>query len=59
MKLIINRLAKLTALAVLFIAGCKTKSVTEEKPPLIPVEEFFKNPEKFSWQISPDGEYIS
>ena len=23
------------------------------------MEEFFKNPEKFSWQISPDGEYIS
>ncbi|MEO8109455.1 MAG: S9 family peptidase [Ginsengibacter sp.] len=31
----------------------------EEKPRIIPVEDFFRNPEKFSWRISPDGEYIS
>ncbi len=31
----------------------------EVKPPLIPVEDFFRNPEKFKWRISPDGEYIS
>ena len=30
-----------------------------EKAPLIPVEDFFRNPEKFGWRISPDGEYIS
>lgn len=46
--------------AILSITACNTKTAAvEEKPPLIPVEEFFKNPEKFSWQISPDGEYIS
>jgi dipeptidyl aminopeptidase/acylaminoacyl peptidase len=29
------------------------------KVPLIPLEEFFKNPEKASFQISPDGRYFS
>lgn len=51
----------LFALFLLLLAGpaCKTGSPKEEKPPLIPVEAFFKNPENFSWQISPDGAYIS
>jgi dipeptidyl aminopeptidase/acylaminoacyl peptidase len=31
----------------------------EEKVPVIPVEDFFRNPDKFGWRISPDGEYIS
>ncbi|MBL7723460.1 MAG: S9 family peptidase [Chitinophagaceae bacterium] len=48
-----------TALSILFFTACKTKEKTEEKPPVIPVETFFKNPENFGWQISPDGEYIS
>lgn len=47
------------ALGILLLAACKTKEKTEEKPPVIPVETFFKNPENFGWQISPDGEYIS
>ena len=47
------------ALSILLLAACKTKERTEEKPPVIPVETFFKNPENFGWQISPDGEYIS
>lgn len=47
------------ALGILLLAACKTKERTEEKPPVIPVETFFKNPENFGWQISPDGEYIS
>nr|MBP8823468.1 hypothetical protein [Flavobacteriales bacterium] len=28
-------------------------------PPTIPVEEFFKNPEKAGFRISPDGNYFS
>jgi dipeptidyl aminopeptidase/acylaminoacyl peptidase len=43
----------------LLLSACSTKKEEEAKPPLIPVEEFFKDPEKFSWNISPDGEYIS
>lgn len=30
-----------------------------EKAPIIPLEDFFKNPEKSSYQISPDGKYFS
>jgi dipeptidyl aminopeptidase/acylaminoacyl peptidase len=54
-----QKLLMLAAGAAWLLASCQSKTTAEEKPPLIPVEEFFKNPEKFSWQISPDGEYIS
>ncbi|HLG40956.1 MAG TPA: S9 family peptidase [Chitinophagaceae bacterium] len=47
------------ALGMLLFAGCKTETAREEKPPLVAVEDFFKNPEKFGWSISPDGEYVS
>ncbi|MFT3885134.1 MAG: S9 family peptidase [Flavobacteriales bacterium] len=30
-----------------------------EPPPTIPVKDFFKNPEKASFRISPDGQYMS
>jgi len=30
-----------------------------KKAPLIPMEDFFKNPEKSSFQISPDGKHIA
>jgi dipeptidyl aminopeptidase/acylaminoacyl peptidase len=59
MKLFKKNLMMAAAVFMLLITACKTKITVEEKPPLIPVEEFFKNPEKFSWQISPDGGYIS
>ncbi len=36
--------------------SCKNKM---QPPPLIPMEDFFKNPEKSSFQISPDGKYLS
>jgi dipeptidyl aminopeptidase/acylaminoacyl peptidase len=42
------------------IAGAQKdseKEMTEKK--LIPLEDFFKNPEKSSYQISPNGEYFS
>lgn len=35
-------------------AGAKT-----EKAPLIPIRDFFKNPEQAAFQISPNGKYIS
>jgi ABC-type oligopeptide transport system substrate-binding subunit len=54
-----QKLLMLAAGAAWLLASCQSKTTAEEKPPLIPVEEFFKNPEKFNWQISPDGEYIS
>ena len=38
------------------ILSCQQKT---EIPPEIPVEDFFKNPEKVAFRISPDGKYIS
>lgn len=34
-------------------------NLTAQKAPIIPLEDFFKNPEKTSYNISPDGKYIS
>ena len=42
-------------LAILFGASCDT----QKKPRIIPVADFFKNPEKTAFSISPDGNYIS
>ena len=57
MKLLHKQFFALLLIGPLLFAACSTK--TEEKAPTIAVEDFFKNPEKFSWRISPDGEYIS
>lgn len=48
-------------LSVLLIAAaaCTSKTEKEEKPPLLAVEDFFKNSDKTGWQISPDGDYVS
>lgn len=39
-----------------FMISCDKAS---EAAPIIPLEDFFKNPEKSSYQISPDGKYFS
>src|SRR5882757_2424870 len=57
MKLRQGQLFVLLALLTLLFAACGTKP--EEKAPKLSVEDFFKNPAKFSWRISPDGEYAS
>ena len=57
MKLLHKQFFALLLIAPLLFAACSTK--TEEKAPTIAVEDFFKNPEKFGWRISPDGEYAS
>ena len=36
-----------------------TTNLMAQKPPTIPLEDFFKNPEKSSFNISPDGKYIT
>lgn len=48
----------ITGLVVLFFSACNSEK-TEVKPPVIAVEDFFKNSDKSGWQISPDGEYVS
>lgn len=46
-------------IAIIVTAGCTTAPKQEKKAPIIPVEDFFKNPEKTSFQISPDGKFFS
>lgn len=40
----------------LFLGGCKEKPMQARQ---IPLEDFFKNPEKSRYRISPDGKYYS
>ncbi len=40
-----------------FISGCKQNKPMQVRQ--IPLEDFFKNPEKSRFQISPDGKYFS
>ncbi|MDF1549451.1 MAG: S9 family peptidase [Bacteroidales bacterium] len=46
----------LITILLLSFYGCKEKI---EKAPVIALENFFKNPEKSRYQISPDGKYFS
>ena len=54
-KQILLILAVVASVTVLFMQ-CKPNI---QKAPLIPLEDFFKKPEKTSYQISPDGKYYS
>ncbi len=58
MKIFRKKLLWIASVLVLSLTAYTYES-REEKTAVIPVEDFFKNPEKFSWRISPDGEYIS
>jgi dipeptidyl aminopeptidase/acylaminoacyl peptidase len=44
---------------VLCIAGYTNLSFAGQETTLIPLEDFFKNPERTSFEISPDGEHIA
>ncbi len=58
MKNLISRLALFVLAAMLLgIGGCKPKEIVTAK--LIPLEDFFKNPEKANFQLSPDGKYYA
>jgi len=47
-------------LGLALLAGsCNNAEKAPMKAKLIPLEDFFKNPEKSSYQISPDGKYFS
>jgi dipeptidyl aminopeptidase/acylaminoacyl peptidase len=54
----LRNLLAIATLPVILFSACNTKA-KEEKPPVLPVEDFFRNSQKTSWQISPDGEYVS
>ncbi len=44
---------------VLLTGSCTNTGKAPEKAKLIPLEDFFKNPEQTRYQISPDGKYYS
>lgn len=39
--------------------GQNAEQIMAQTAPIIPLEDFFKNPEKTAYQISPDGKYYS
>ena len=41
---------------ILLASACAPK---EEMPRIIPMEDFFKNPEKTAFALSPDGDYLA
>jgi hypothetical protein len=41
---------------MIFLFACKQEP---QKAPQIPLEDFFRNPEKTAFQLSPNGEYFS
>ncbi len=51
----------LLALVCIFFTGCSINNNLKEIDVIktIPLEDFFRNPEKSSFQLSPNGEYIS
>ncbi|MHC1707850.1 MAG: prolyl oligopeptidase family serine peptidase [Bacteroidales bacterium] len=44
---------------IIMISGCKSKSGAGEKAPLVDMKDFFKNGQKSTFRISPDGQYYS
>ena len=47
----------LAALTMMLIASCTPKK--QGQAPLIPMKDFFRNPVKSSFQLSPNGEYLA
>jgi len=56
-KSIISLLLGGIIISSLMLGGCKPKKPMQVRQ--IPLEDFFKNPEKARYQISPDGKYFS
>ncbi len=51
-----KRIISLLVVLSIFIFGCAPK---EQIPRLIPMEDFFKNPESTGYDLSPDGEHLA
>ncbi len=47
------------AFVIFFMVGCQQPQPTVMKAKQLPLEDFFRNPEKTSYQISPGGTYYS
>ncbi len=57
----VGLLTLVAALSVATHASSQPFAAPDEKglPPLIPMKDFFRNPEKAGFQISPNGEYLA
>jgi len=49
----------LAGLLLVAAIGCTSGPAEQKEARLIPMEDFFRNPEKAGYQLSPDGEHIS
>jgi dipeptidyl aminopeptidase/acylaminoacyl peptidase len=49
----------LAGLLLVVLAGCAGGPPQQKEARLIPMEDFFRNPEKAGYQLSPDGTHIS
>jgi dipeptidyl aminopeptidase/acylaminoacyl peptidase len=58
-KLRLIAVAAVPVIALMMLAGCQQQQPTVMKAKQIPLEDFFKNPEKAGYQISPGGTYFS
>lgn len=56
-----NRLIRIGTLVFIFlcIAGYTDHSSADQRTSLIPLEDFFKNPDRTSFEISPDGKHLA
>lgn len=43
----------------MLLIGCGQTEAPPQKVPLIPLQDFFRNPERTGYKISPSGEYLS
>jgi len=58
-KLHFTRTVGLATVIFMVLAGCQPPQATIMKAKQIPLEDFFKNPDKTAYQISPGGTYFS
>ena len=55
-----GRIASRTLLVLAGIGGfAMTGTSIAQQPPVIPMKDFFRNPEKVCFQLSPNGEYLA
>jgi dipeptidyl aminopeptidase/acylaminoacyl peptidase len=54
----LTHLPYLMVMVALISSGCSLEQA-EEQPRVIPMEDFFRNPEVAGFQLSPDGEHIA
>lgn len=52
-------LIQLLFLVTLSASAQKKVQTKESLPPLIPMKDFFKNPERTGYSLSPNGEYLA